>query len=117
MPNFTVAIPDELLARAKIHAATHGTSVNELIRVLLAGHLARAECALPGNYEILLKVALGQLSVDSAARQLHLDCEDDLFVMLTYCGLPRPRVSEGEEAQMRDRLTVLFDKMAPKERA
>jgi len=115
MSNFTVAIPDDLLARAKIDAATHGTSVNALVRALLEGHLSRQDLSLPGNYEILVKVALGQISVASSIKQLHLDSEDDLFLLLSYCGLPRPRVSDQQEVQMQERLTTILSRVASRE--
>lgn len=108
-----ITIPEDLLARAETDAAQRGTSLAALVQVLLQGHLARTELALPGNYEILVRVALGQLSTDAAVTQLHLESEDDLFILLTYCGLPRPRVSPALEEQMRERLATVYARMAP----
>ncbi|MEO8652765.1 MAG: MbcA/ParS/Xre antitoxin family protein [Ramlibacter sp.] len=39
-----------------------------------------------------------------------------MFLLLPYCGLPRPRLSEAQEAQMRERLAALTDKMAATEK-
>ncbi len=43
VPNITLAVPDDVLRRAKIHAAEQGTSVSELVRQYLISLAGRDE--------------------------------------------------------------------------
>ena len=43
MKNVTLSIPDELLAKAREYAKRHGTSLNEMIRDLLAKNVEQKE--------------------------------------------------------------------------
>lgn len=100
MTNFTVAIPDDLLADAKVCAAKTGTSVNSIIRVLLEGFVKNENSPLSGNYEILFKYSLGQITGQKAMKLLHLDDDEVLRLMVLHAGLPLPRLSESENEAM-----------------
>lgn len=43
MPNITLTVPDDVLRRAKVHAAEQGTSVSELVRQYLIALAGRDE--------------------------------------------------------------------------
>ncbi len=109
MSNFTVAIPDDLLSDAKIVAAQTGTSVNSIIRQLLEGHVRSQRSAMPGNYEILFKYSLGQVTSRTAVRELHLDSDEALHAMVVNAGLPLPRLSQQETEQMQKRLHEMVE--------
>ena len=100
MSNFTVAIPDDLLADAKVCAAKAGTSLNSIIRVLLEGFVRNASAPLSGNSEILFKYSLGQISDQKAMKLLHLESEEVLRLMTLHAGLPIPRLSDQENEVM-----------------
>jgi hypothetical protein len=110
MTNFTVAIPDNLLADAKVCAAKAGTSVNSILRVLLEGFVRNASAPLSGNSEILFKYSLGQMTEQKAIKLLHLDDEDDLRRMVLHAGLPLPRLSEQETEAMSKKFGEMIDR-------
>jgi len=101
MANFTVAIPDELLAEAKVAAARTDTSVNAILRQLLEGFVRGQAAALPGNFEVLFRYSLGQVSGQEAIKALHLADEETLHRMTIQAGFPLPRLSLQETAAMR----------------
>ena len=41
--NLTLAVPEDLLRRARIQAVHEGTSVNEIVRNLLEGYVGRSD--------------------------------------------------------------------------
>lgn len=43
MKNVTLSIPDDLLAKSRLYAKEHGTSLNELIRTLLKKQVLNEE--------------------------------------------------------------------------
>ena len=110
MSNFTVAIPDDLLTDAKVMVAKTGTSVNSIIRVLLDGFVKNERNALSGNYEILLKYSLGQISTAKAVNLLHLADAQALKVLTIQSGLPLPRLSLQEEEAMQKRFGEMLDR-------
>ena len=110
MPNFTVALPDDLLTDAKVAAAKTGTSVNSIIRVLLDGFVKNQRSALSGNYEILLKYSLGQVSPARAVALLHLENGQALNNLAIQAGLPLPRLSPQEEEAMQKRFGEMLDR-------
>jgi plasmid stability protein len=110
MSNFTVAIPDDLLADAKVCAAKAGTSVNSIIRQLLEGYVRNESTPLSGNYEILFKYSLGQIPERTAMKELHLDDEESLSALTIQAGLPLPRLSLEETAVMQKNLGEMIDR-------
>lgn len=110
MPRITINIPDDLLADTKACAAKAGVSVSELIRHLLAGHVRNERATLPGNFEVLLRFSLGQISERDAMAELHLDDEDALSVLTILAGLPLPRLSLEETAAMQKSFGEMLDR-------
>jgi hypothetical protein len=110
MTNFTVAIPDDLLADAKVCAAKAGTSVNSILRVLLEGFVRNESAPLSGNSEILFKYSLGQMTEQKAMKLLHLDDEEDLRLMVLRAGLPLPRLSEQETEVMSKKFGEMIER-------
>ena len=108
--NFTGAIDRDLLKRAKIVAAKSDTSVNALLNVQLrclvetyeAGEAARHE-----NYAALLAFSLGRLDHPAVMKQLGIDSEEDLFLLMVQAHLPMPRLPEAETRKMMDALHQL----------
>jgi hypothetical protein len=45
MANLTVAIDDELIRRARLKAVSRGTSLNAVVRTLLAAYAGRSDAA------------------------------------------------------------------------
>lgn len=110
MSNFTVAIPDELLADAKVTAAKAGASLNAIIRTLLEGFVRQESSPMTGNFEILLQCSLGQITDKNAVKQLHLKDNAALHLMMRGSGLPLPRLSTEENEAMRKRFSEMLDK-------
>ncbi|WP_031409501.1 ribbon-helix-helix domain-containing protein [Thiomonas sp. FB-Cd] len=110
MANFTVAIPDELLSQAKVVAARTDTSVNAIIRQLLEGYVRNESSPLSGNYEILFKYSLGQISEHNAMKELHLDDVETLALMTIQAGFPLPRLSLPETAAMQKNFGDMVDR-------
>ena len=110
MSNFTVAIPDDLLADAKVCAAKAGTSVNSIIRVLLEGFVRNESVPLSGNSEILFKYSLGQITDKKAMKLLHLENEDVLRLMTLHAGLPIPRLSDQETEAMSKKFGEMIER-------
>lgn len=110
MSNFTVAIPDDLLTDAKVCAAKAGTSVNSIIRQLLEGYVRNEHVPLSGNYEILFRYSLGQISAHIATQELHLDDEKTLRTLTIQAGLPLPRLSLEETAAMQKNFGEMIDR-------
>ena len=110
MANVTVAIPDELLSQAKVVAARTDTSVNATIRQLLEGHIRNEGVPLSGNYEILFKYSAGQISEQSAMKELHLGNVEALALMTIQAGFPLPRLSLQETAAMQKNFGDMIDR-------
>lgn len=110
MSNFTIVIPDDLLAEAEVCAAKAGTSVNSIIRLLLEGHVRNESVPLSGNYQILFRYSLGQIPEQVAIKELHLDSEDALNALLIQAALPTLRLSLEETAAMQKRFGEMIDR-------
>ena len=110
MSNFTAAIPDDLLADAKVCAAKAGTSVNAIIRLLLEGYTRNESAPLTGNYEILFRYSLGQIPEREAVEELHLNDRDSLNALTVQAGLPLPRLSLEETAAMKKWFGEMIDR-------
>ena len=110
MSNFTVAIPDDLLTNAKVMAAKAGTSVNALIRTLLDGFVQNESSPMSGNFEILLKYSLGQITPMKAVKLLHLEDEAALEKITLQAGVPIPKLSLQETDNMQKRFAEMLDK-------
>lgn len=113
MSKFTVSIPDDLLADAKSLAANSGTSLSEIVRLLLDGFVANGATALAGNHEILLKYSLGKLSAAEASKALHLDTANELHTLTLQAGFPLPRLSRQDEDAMQQRFSKMLDRCTP----
>ena len=61
MKNVTLAIPDELLAKARAYAKRHDTSLNEMIREFLHKNVEQENNDLPEHIEKFRK----ELKIDS----------------------------------------------------
>lgn len=110
MPNFTVAIPADLLADAKVAAARANTSLSQLVRVLLEGCVKNQSIAMSGNFDILLRFSLGQITAQQAQKLLHLDDPLVLDTMLSSAGLPMPRLSLQQTDAMQRRFGEMLDR-------
>jgi plasmid stability protein len=110
MSNFIVAIPDELLTDAKVMAAKTGTSLNAIIRSLLDGFVQSESSPMAGNFELLLKYSLGQLTAKQTIKLLHLKDEAALHVLTLKAGFPLPRLSIQETEIMKKRFSEMLAK-------
>lgn len=101
--NFTGAVDRELLKRAKIVAAKNDTSLNALFNAQLRYLVETYEAAEAGqnaNYPTLLAFSLGHIGDRAAMRQLDLDSEEDLFLLMVQARLPMPRLPEAQTRRM-----------------
>src|SRR5947209_18764198 len=92
MPNITIHLDDETHRRAKVYAATNGTSVSDLFRE----HVR----SLTGT-EIIDAVAAysrGELTAHDAMDALGITCLEDLYSKTHAEGheLPRPTRSDAQ---------------------
>lgn len=115
MPRVTVDIPDDLHTDAKACAVKGGTSVSAIIRHLLEGYVRNQNAPLPGNFEVLFRYSLGQVSQEEAMRELHLESEDALHFLTNQAGLPRPRLSLAETAAMQKHFGDMLDRFGDPE--
>lgn len=110
--NFTGAVDRELLKRAKIVAAKNETSLNALfnaqLRYLVETYEA-AEAVQNSNYATLLAFSLGRIDDRAAMRQLDIDSEEDLFLLMAQARLPMPRLPEARTRRMVDDLHRLAE--------
>ena len=74
MANLTLAIDDALLRRARIRALEHGTSVNAVVRELLAGYAD--DRAVAGRRRV---VALARASTSGSAGRGRAWTRDDAY--------------------------------------
>lgn len=108
--NFTSSLDRELLKRAKVIAAESDTSVNALFNAELR-HLVETYEAARGtgnqNYATLLGFSLGRLTDVATRRQLGLESEEDLFLLMAQAHLPMPRLGEAATRAMVEGLATL----------
>ncbi|MCQ8781998.1 DUF6364 family protein [Mangrovibrevibacter kandeliae] len=96
--NATLNLPDELIARARAYAASHGTTMTAIIRSHLEA-LTSGGKSTPSE-DPLLAYSEGRLSRNDAIRLLDLRDHAELLVALGEADLPMPRPSVEEiEAQ------------------
>lgn len=110
--NFTGSVDRDLLKRAKILAAKNDTSVNALFNAqlrYLVETFEAAETAQNTNYNTLLAFSLGRIDDRTAMRQLGIDSEEDLFLLMAQARLPMPRLPETETRRMVEDLRQLAE--------
>lgn len=101
--NFTSAVDRNLLKRAKIIAAKNDTSVNALFNAqlrYLVENFEAGEVSDNDNYATLLAFSLGHADDRATMRQLGIDSEEDLFLLMAQARLPMPRLPEAETLSM-----------------
>ena len=84
--NFTASVDRDLLRRAKVLAARNDTSVSALL-----------------NAELRYLVE----TCEPAMEQLHLEHEEDLFLLMAQAHLPMPRLPEEATTAMVAQLEAL----------
>lgn len=102
MSNVTFAIDDDLLRKSKVAAAQMDTSLNAIVRTLLAGFIESVgeKDQQPENYRKLLNFSLGKVTYRALMRDLSIDSDEDLFLMMCGAGLPMPSLPEEETQKM-----------------
>jgi len=108
--NFTGAVDRDLLKRAKIIAAKTETSVNALFNAELRYLVETFEAAEAGeneNFRCLLDFSLGRINALQAKRQLSIDSDEDLFLLMAQAHLPMPRLPEATTQDMVETLRAL----------
>lgn len=106
----SVEIPDELLNDAELAFARNGLSLSSVLQQLLKGYVSAACTPMPGNYELLLRYSLGQISECSAMEAFHLDEADSLRAMTVGARLPLPRLPEKDAAAMQKNFGEMLDR-------
>lgn len=109
MPNITFTLDSDLLRRAKVAAAQTDTSLNAVVRALLAGFVDSVgadDRALPetGNYRKLLNFSLGRITFRRVMSELNIDSDEQLFLLMCGAGLPMPTLSDEETSKMSETL-------------
>lgn len=102
MANITFSIDDETIREAKIAAAKLNTSVNAIIRVLLANFandLEKIDRNSIGNFQTLFDFSIGRINYRQAQARLGVD-DRTLFLMMCKAGLPMPRLSDQETERL-----------------
>jgi hypothetical protein len=108
--NFTASVDRDLLRRAKVLAARNDTSVSALLNAqlrYLVETCEQAERLGNSNAAVLLAFSLGRLSDEQAMEQLHLEHEEDLFLLMAQAHLPMPRLPEEATTAMVAQLEAL----------
>ena len=104
--NFTASVDRDLLRRAKVLAAQHDTSISALLNAELRYLVETCELAERHgnrNAALLLGSALGCISDLDVIEQLHLEHEEDLFLLMAQAHLPLPRLADqATEAMVSD---------------
>ena len=103
--NTTFNLPDDLVARAKSYAATHGTTMTAIIREHL--ETVTSDGAAPITDDPLLTYSQGRLARNEAIRLLGLRDYAELLVALGEADLPMPMPPPHEV----DNQAVTFTKL------
>lgn len=105
MPNITFSIDDALLRKSKSTAAKTGVSLNAVVRTLLKGFAENAgeSNGMSGNYLKLLDFSLGRVSYRTLMKELAVEGDEQLFLLMARAGLPMPSLSEEETKAMADK--------------
>lgn len=108
MSNVTFAIDDDLLRQSKIAALQMDLSLNAVVRTLLDGFVKSVGTTADktGNYRKLLDFALGRIPYRALMTELHIDSDEDLFLMMCGAGLPMPTLPKEELKKMGQILEV-----------
>lgn len=111
MPNVTFAIEDDLLRQAKMAAVQMNTSLNSIVRTLLAGFVTSVgePNKQTGNYRKLLDFSLGRIPYRKLMAEMHIESDEQLFLMMCAADLPMPTLSSDEMAKMALPLDMLTD--------
>ena len=98
MPNVTFSIDDDLLRQSKMAALQMDASLNAIVRTLLDGFVKSVGSAndVTGNYRKLFDFSLGRIPYRRLMSELHIDSDEDLFLMMCSAGLPMPTLSKEE---------------------
>lgn len=94
MPKLTLHLDDESYRLAKIHAATHRTSLSHVFRERIRALTAEDGA---GKARLLERCSRSEISATEAMDALGLTCVEDLFSVIRTRNLPMPRMS-GEAA-------------------
>ena len=108
--NFTASVDRDLLRRVKVLAAMNDTSVSALLNGelrYLVETCEQAERLGNSNAAVLLAFSLGRLSDEEAMAQLHLEHEEDLFLLMAQAHLPMAHLPEQATAAMVAQLEAL----------
>lgn len=108
--NFTGSVDRDLLKRAKVIAAKADTSINALFNAelrYLVETFEASESTGNQNFRVLLDFSLGRLADDEAMRNLGIDSEEDLFLLMTQAHLPMPRLADATTRDMVEQLKSL----------
>lgn len=104
--NFTASVDRDLLRRAKVLAAQHDTSISALLNAELRYLVETCELAERHgnrNAALLLGFALGRIGDLEVMEQLHLEHEEDLFLLMAQAHLPLPSLADqATEAMVSD---------------
>lgn len=110
--NFTATVDRQLLRRAKVIAAKAETSVNALfnaeLRYLVESYEA-SESNQVQNYRILLDFSLGRIDYLELMRQLGIESEESLFLLMAQAHLPMPRLNDKQTQSMVAELNQLLN--------
>ncbi len=104
MSNITFAIDDDLLRKSKVAAAQMDTSLNAIVRTLLLGFIESVgeKGRQSENYRKLLNFSLGKVAYRPLMKDLNIDSDESLFLMMCGAGLPMPSLAEEETQRMVD---------------
>jgi hypothetical protein len=97
LKNTTFNLPDELVARAKSYAATHGTTMTAIVREHLIAITSDPSDAITSDP--LVSYSRGLLAREEAVRLLGLRDYTELLVALGDADLPMPMRSHDIENQ------------------
>jgi hypothetical protein len=111
MSNVTFAIEDDLLRKAKMAAVQMDTSLNSIVRTLLAGFVNSVgePTKQTGNYRKLLDFSLGRIPYRKLMTEMHIESDEQLFLMMCAADLPMPTLPADELAKMATTLEMLTD--------
>ena len=111
MSNVTFAIEDDLLRKAKMAAVQMDTSLNSIVRTLLAGFVNSVgePTKQTGNYRKLLNFSLGRIPYRKLMTEMHIESDEQLFLMMCAADLPMPTLPADELAKMATTLEMLTD--------
>ena len=102
MSNITLSLDDALLQQAQAASAAMNTSVDAVVRNLLAGFVASARTpgGCDGNYRALVEFSLGRTDYRQVMRELRIDSDEALQLLMASAGLPMPKLPKEETMKM-----------------